>query len=124
MRLDPSPAFAGEGARRADGGSLAGNRPRTPQPPPRGGQHPSPEVMHAPLPLRGYRGRLFRRGAKAMQAMRWMVATALLCGSAVSAGAFAAAAQQDKAPAGSAIGVDLAGMDHSVKPGDDFDNFA
>ena len=63
-----------------------------------------------------------------MQAMRWMVATALLCGSAVSAGAFAAAAQQGKAPAGipvgGAIGVDLAGMDHSVKPGDDFDNFA
>ncbi|MGN2247709.1 M13 family metallopeptidase [Frateuria sp. GZRR35] len=63
-----------------------------------------------------------------MQAMRWMVVTALLCGSAVSAGAFAAAAQQGKAPAGipvgGAIGVDLAGMDHSVKPGDDFDNFA
>ncbi|MGN2249335.1 M13 family metallopeptidase [Frateuria sp. GZRe14] len=63
-----------------------------------------------------------------MQAMRWMVATALLCGSAVSAGAFAAAAQQGKAPAGipagGAMGVDLAGMDHSVKPGDDFDNFA
>jgi putative endopeptidase len=57
-----------------------------------------------------------------------MVATALVCGSAVSASAFAAAAGQDKAPAGApvshAVGVDLAGMDRSVKPGDDFDNYA
>jgi putative endopeptidase len=59
-----------------------------------------------------------------MHAMRWMVATALLCGSAVSAGAFAAAAQQGGAQARQASGVDLAGMDHSIKPGDDFDDYA
>jgi putative endopeptidase len=52
------------------------------------------------------------------------VATALLCGSAVSAGAFAAAAQQGGAQARQASGVDLAGMDHSIKPGDDFDDYA
>jgi putative endopeptidase len=59
-----------------------------------------------------------------MQAMRWMVAAAVLCGSAVSASAFAATANMDKAPAGTPLGVDLAGMDRSVQPGDDFDSYA
>ena len=56
-----------------------------------------------------------------MQAMRWMVAAAVVCGSAVSASAFAAA--QNK-PLGVPAGVDLKGMDRSVQPGDDFDNYA
>jgi putative endopeptidase len=59
-----------------------------------------------------------------MQAMHWMVAAAMMCGSAVSTGAFAAAAQQGAAPAAKPIGVDLAGMDRAVQPGDDFDTYA
>ena len=58
-----------------------------------------------------------------MQAMHWMVAAAMLCGSAVSTGAFAAA-QQGTAPAAKPIGVDLAGMDRSVQPGDNFYMFS
>ncbi|KRE90949.1 peptidase M13 [Frateuria sp. Soil773] len=49
-----------------------------------------------------------------MQRIRWIVAAAVLCGSAVSAPAFAAAA----------AGIDRAGMDTSVKPGDDFNGYA
>ena len=58
-----------------------------------------------------------------MQAMRWMMVAAITCGSAVSASAFAAA-QQGKAHAGTPLGVDLKGMDRSVQPGDDFDDYA
>ena len=58
-----------------------------------------------------------------MQAMRWMMVAAIACGSAVSASAFAAA-QQGKAHAGTPLGVDLKGMDRSVQPGDDFDDYA
>jgi putative endopeptidase len=57
-----------------------------------------------------------------------MVAAAL-CGSVVSAAAFAAAAAQQPAAKSDAVtkaptGVDRAGMDTSVRPGDDFDSYA
>lgn len=49
-----------------------------------------------------------------MQRMRWMLATAILC----SPAAWAAT------PASRPSGVDLAGIDHGVKPGDDFFRYA
>ena len=64
-----------------------------------------------------------------MQRIRWVVMGAVLCGSSAWAAPPAASPQ---APANSADargatrspGVDLAGMDRSVKPGDDFDEYA
>ena len=57
-----------------------------------------------------------------MQRMRGMLAVAILCGSATSAMAFAAGAQVPAAHA--PVGIDVAGMDTAVQPGDDFDNYA
>ncbi len=57
-----------------------------------------------------------------MRHFRGVLAAALIGGSAVSSMAFAAGLQM---PVGhTASGVDLAGMDRSVRPGDDFDNYA
>jgi putative endopeptidase len=63
-----------------------------------------------------------------MQRIRWVVTAAVLCGSSAWAATPAAPPQ---APANDAAahgtrpaGVDLAGMDRSVKPGDDFDGYA
>jgi putative endopeptidase len=47
---------------------------------------------------------------------RWILATAILCGLASSAQAVDAA----RSPSG----IDLAGIDHGIKPGDDFDGYA
>jgi putative endopeptidase len=58
-----------------------------------------------------------------MRQFRWILTAAAL----TSACAFAASPAQPaaaQAPARSASGIDLAGIDHSVKPGDDFDNYA
>jgi putative endopeptidase len=49
-----------------------------------------------------------------MQKMGWMLTAALLCSSAAWA----------TTPATHPAGVDLTGIDHSVKPGDDFDSYA
>lgn len=49
-----------------------------------------------------------------MQRMRWILATAILC----SPAAWAAT------PGGQPSGIDLAGIDHGVKPGDDFFRYA
>jgi putative endopeptidase len=57
-----------------------------------------------------------------MQRIPGVLAAAILCGSAVSSMAFAAGMQL---PAGAGpSGVDVAGMDKTVRPGDDFDNYA
>jgi putative endopeptidase len=56
---------------------------------------------------------------KRMQRIRWVVTAAVFCGS----GAWAADGASAPAAARPA-GVDLAGMDRSVKPGDDFDAYA
>ncbi|MEO8997728.1 MAG: M13 family metallopeptidase [Rhodanobacter sp.] len=53
-----------------------------------------------------------------MQRIRWILTAAVLCGS--SAWTATPAAQVAVTP----TGVDLAGIDHSVKPGDDFDSYA
>ena len=53
-----------------------------------------------------------------MHRIRWILTAAVLCGS--SAWAATPATQVAAAP----TGVDLAGIDHSVKPGDDFDGYA
>jgi putative endopeptidase len=56
-----------------------------------------------------------------MRHVRWILTAAVLCGSSAWAVTPASMAQQ----AGSnPSGVDLAGIDHSVKPGDDFDGYA
>jgi putative endopeptidase len=56
-----------------------------------------------------------------MQHTRWFLVAAVLCGSSAWA-ATPAATPSGKAAA--PTGVDLAGIDHSVKPGDDFDGYA
>ncbi len=53
-----------------------------------------------------------------MQRIRWILTAAVLCGSS------AWAATPAPHPAGGPTGVDQAGIDHSVKPGDDFDGYA
>ncbi|HET6555450.1 MAG TPA: M13 family metallopeptidase [Dyella sp.] len=58
-----------------------------------------------------------------MRQFRWILTAAAL----TSTCALAASPAQPvaaQAPARSASGIDLAGIDHSVKPGDDFDNYA
>jgi putative endopeptidase len=56
-----------------------------------------------------------------MRHVRWILTAAVLCGSSAWAVTPTSMAQQ----AGSnPSGVDLAGIDHSVKPGDDFDGYA
>jgi putative endopeptidase len=57
-----------------------------------------------------------------MRHVRWILTAAVLCGSSAWAVTPMPMAQQQ---AGSnPSGVDLAGIDHSVKPGDDFDGYA
>jgi putative endopeptidase len=53
-----------------------------------------------------------------MQHVRWILTAAVLCGSSAWAATPATTA------AAHPSGVDLAGIDHSVKPGDDFDGYA
>jgi putative endopeptidase len=55
-----------------------------------------------------------------MQRIRWILTAAVLCGSSAWAATPAPAQHAADRP----TGVDLAGMDHSVKPGDDFDGYA
>jgi putative endopeptidase len=55
-----------------------------------------------------------------MQRIRWILTAAVLCG----ASAWAATPAPAPHAADRPTGVDLAGMDHSVKPGDDFDSYA
>lgn len=55
-----------------------------------------------------------------MQRIRWILTAAVLCGSSAWAATPAPAPHAADRP----TGVDLAGMDHSVKPGDDFDGYA
>jgi putative endopeptidase len=56
-----------------------------------------------------------------MQHTRWFLVAAALCGSSAWA---AAPAATPNGKAAAPTGVDLAGIDHSVKPGDDFDGYA
>ncbi|MEO7324002.1 MAG: M13 family metallopeptidase [Dokdonella sp.] len=53
-----------------------------------------------------------------MQGFRWMVMAAALCATC------AWAADGAKTPSAGPAGVDLAGVDHTIKPGDDFDGYA
>jgi len=55
-----------------------------------------------------------------MQRIRWILTAAVLCGSS----AWAATPAPVPHAADHPTGVDLAGIDHSVKPGDDFDGYA
>jgi putative endopeptidase len=55
-----------------------------------------------------------------MQRIRWVLTAAVLCGSS----AWAAMPAPSQHAADHPAGVDLAGIDHSVKPGDDFDGYA
>jgi putative endopeptidase len=55
-----------------------------------------------------------------MQRIRWVLTAAVLCGSS----AWAAMPAPSQHAAGHPAGVDLAGIDHAVKPGDDFDGYA
>jgi len=55
-----------------------------------------------------------------MQRIRWILTAAVLCGSSAWAATPAPAPHVADRP----TGVDLAGIDHSVKPGDDFDSYA
>jgi len=55
-----------------------------------------------------------------MQRIRWILTAAVLCGSSAWAATPAPAPHAADRP----TGVDLAGIDHSVKPGDDFDGYA
>jgi putative endopeptidase len=55
-----------------------------------------------------------------MQRIRWILTAAVLCGSSAWAATPAPAQHAADRP----TGVDLAGMDRSVKPGDDFDGYA
>jgi putative endopeptidase len=55
-----------------------------------------------------------------MQRIRWILTAAVLCGSSAWAATPAPAQHAADRPAG----VDLAGIDRSVKPGDDFDGYA
>jgi putative endopeptidase len=55
-----------------------------------------------------------------MQRIRWILTAAVLCGSSAWAATSAPAPHAADRP----TGVDLAGIDHSVKPGDDFDGYA
>ena len=55
-----------------------------------------------------------------MQRIRWVLTAAVLCGSS----AWAALPAPSQHVAGRPAGVDLAGIDHAVKPGDDFDGYA
>ena len=54
-----------------------------------------------------------------MRPTRWILSAAMLCGSAA-----VTAAPADATPPRSAAGVDLAGIDHAVQPGNDFDGYA
>ncbi|WP_445144453.1 M13 family metallopeptidase [Dyella sp. Tek66A03] len=58
-----------------------------------------------------------------MRQYRWILTAAALTSTCALAAAPAAPAAV-QAPARSPSGIDLAGIDHNVKPGDDFDNFA
>ncbi len=55
-----------------------------------------------------------------MQSIRWILTAAVLCGSS----AWAATPAPTPPVAGHPSGVDQAGIDHGVKPGDDFDSYA
>lgn len=55
-----------------------------------------------------------------MQRIRWVLTAAVLCGSS----AWAALPAPSQHVADRPAGVDLAGIDHAVKPGDDFDGYA
>ena len=55
-----------------------------------------------------------------MQRIRWVLTAAVLCGSS----AWAALPAPSQHAADRPAGVDLAGIDHAVKPGDDFDGYA
>jgi putative endopeptidase len=55
-----------------------------------------------------------------MQRIRWILTAAVLCGSS----AWAATPAPTPHAADHPVGVDRAGIDHSVKPGDDFDGYA
>ena len=55
-----------------------------------------------------------------MQRIRWVLTAAVLCGSS----AWAAMPAPSQHAADHPAGVDLAGINHSVKPGDDFDGYA
>ena len=59
-----------------------------------------------------------------MRRIRWVLTAAVLCGS--SAWAASPAADKQPAPTGadSKIGMDLSGIDHAVKPGDNFYDYA
>lgn len=54
---------------------------------------------------------------------RWILATAMLCGSAAMA-ATPATPATTKAAANRPVGIDLSGVDHNVQPGDDFFRYA
>ncbi|HEX7815322.1 M13 family metallopeptidase [Dyella sp.] len=58
-----------------------------------------------------------------MQKLRWIFAAAVVSGTAAFCGVNAADAPA-KAVKTSPSGVDLAGIDHAIKPGDDFDGYA
>ena len=55
-----------------------------------------------------------------MQRTRWVLTAAVLCGSSAWAATPASTPHTPATP----TGVDLAGIDHSVKPGDDFNSYA
>ncbi|HEY9133738.1 MAG TPA: M13 family metallopeptidase [Dyella sp.] len=55
-----------------------------------------------------------------MQRLRWILTAAVLGGSTTLVGVNAADAPAKTTPSG----IDLAGMDHAIKPGDDFDGYA
>lgn len=63
-----------------------------------------------------------------MQACRWMLAAAVLCGVAACERApepaAPTAATAGTAPAELSSGIDVVGMDRSVKPGNDFEAYA
>jgi putative endopeptidase len=58
-----------------------------------------------------------------MQNVRWILAAAI-AGALATTGAIAPVAAQTVAPARSPSGIDLAGIDTSIKPGDDFNGYA
>jgi putative endopeptidase len=89
-----------------------------------------------PLPWRGFKVDVSDiAGGPTMQRIRWILAAAVLCacsacspssdnGQAPAAAGTAAPASAATVAAKPDIGIDLAGVDHAVKPGDDFFAYA
>ena len=59
-----------------------------------------------------------------MQRIRWILTAAILCGSSAWAASPATGKQPMPTGADSTIGMDLSGIDHAVKPGDNFYDYA